>query len=280
MPKLTKAYHIALILLALCLFVLVGLFVVTGIPVPDSVTDSVGDASVLFETSDSVIYRDVACYTVRWDVTGIEGVYLNDKGKVGQGEEVLCYKDVSEPELRVVFEDNSEQTYTLDIVVVQQQPTFWIVVGIAGILLFFSAYFVILPFFGIALFSRRATVYAIANLVGLTILTLSIAGGILEVGLRFYFSNYGTETDRVHYVYSGDEIQKQTARLTGVPYVLYVNNPNYQGHNQLGYRGAEVTLEKPADTFRIVTIGESTTYGFGVNSNQAYPDVLQDILRD
>jgi|GEM_PF-624976 len=280
MPKLERVYRIALVLLLFALLVLVGLFIVTSIPVPDTITDSVGDASVLFETSDSAIFSESACYTVRWEVSGIEGVYLNDKGKIGQGEELLCYEDVSEPELRVVFEDGSDKTYELEIVVIQQQPNFWIVVSIAGILLFFSAYFVILPYIGGALASRKAIIYAVLNLIVLTSLTLAIVFGILEAGLRFYFSNYGTENDRIHYVYSIDEIQKKTARLTGVPYALYVSNPNYQGHNQLGYRGAETTLEKPADTFRIVAIGESTTYGFGVNSNQAYPDVLQDILRE
>ena len=280
MSKLERAYRIALVLLAFFLLLLIGLFAYVSIPLPSVLTDSVGDASVRFETSDSVIFNQSACYTVHWQVSGIEGVYLNDKGKIGQGSEILCYEDVSRPELRVVFEDNSEKFYELDIVVVEQQPNFWILVGIAGILLFFSAYFLILPFLGVTLGSRKATVYSVLNLVALTILTLAVVAGILELGLRFYFSNYGTENDRIRYMYSGEEIQKQTARLIGIPYALYVSNPNYQGHNQLGYRGAETTIEKPKGIFRIVTIGASTTYGFGVNSNQAYPDVLQDILRD
>lgn len=280
MLKLRRAYRVALVLLALCLLILIGLFVFTSIPNPAIIQDSVGEASILFETSDNTIFSEADCYTVRWDVQGINGVYLNDKGKTGQGEESLCYEDIQRPKLRVIFEDDTEETYKLAIVVVQQQPIFWVLIGLVGILLFFSFYFVIAPFLGVTLESRKSTVYAILNLIMLTTLTLVVVLGALEVGLRFYFTNYGTEDERISYVYSGDEIQEQTSRLTGVPYVLYVANPNYEGHNSLGYRGKETTLKKPADTFRIVTLGASTTYGFGVNANQAYPAVLQDVLQN
>lgn len=280
MPNLTKAYRFALVLLIVALLILIGLFLYTSIPIPVTIKDSVGDASIVFETNDTIIFSKAECYTVHWDVSGIAGVYLNDKGKIGQGEERLCYEDVHRPELRVIFEDDSEKVYELDIVVIEQQANFWMVVSIAGILLFFSAYFVLLPYLGVTLASRKATVRAIANLIALTIITIIVASSILELSLRFYFTNYGTENDRIRYVYSGEDIQKETARLIGIPYVLYASNPNYQGHNDLGYRGDETTIEKPDNIFRIVAIGASTTYGFGVNANQAYPAVLQDILHD
>ena len=280
MQKFQRAFRIAIGIFSLCVLIIGGMFVVINLPNPQMIEDSIGEASVLFETPDQTIFSESDCYIVRWDVSGIQGVYLNDKGKTGQGEESLCYTDVKRPELRVVFEDDAEQTYQLHISVIQHQAIFWIVLGIVGILLFFCAYFLIIPFLGVTLESRKSTLYAIVNLIILTLLTLLVLGGILEVGLRFYYTSYGTEDQRISYIYSRDEIQNQTSRLSGAPYVLYLNNPNYEGHNTLGYRGVEITLEKPADTFRIVTLGASTTYGFGVNANQAYPAVLQDILRD
>ncbi len=52
------------------------------------------------------------------------------------------------------------------------------------------------------------------------------------------------------------------------PYLLYVNNPNYvsngeKKHNKYGYRNKYFNLEKEPNTFRILALGGSTTYGFG-----------------
>jgi len=47
--------------------------------------------------------------------------------------------------------------------------------------------------------------------------------------------------------------------------------------NSEGYRGPEFTKEKPANVFRIFTIGGSTTFGSGVFDNQTYPYYLQEI---
>lgn len=38
--------------------------------------------------------------------------------------------------------------------------------------------------------------------------------------------------------------------------------------NSMAYRGPEVAWEKPADAYRIVLLGESTTHGFGVEDDQ------------
>ena len=144
---------------------------------------TVGDASIFFEASDSVIFSETACYTVRWEVSGIEGVYLNDGGKIGTGEERLCYDDVQQPELRVVFEDGTDKTYQLDITLVLEVPNFLIVIGIAILLVFFSLYFLIAPLVGVTLRTRKATIRAIANLVLITVLSFMVVGGVLS--LRF-----------------------------------------------------------------------------------------------
>lgn len=48
--------------------------------------------------------------------------------------------------------------------------------------------------------------------------------------------------------------------------------------NSKGLRGVEYELEKPDDTFRIIALGCSRTYGYGVNGDETYPAVLEQLL--
>lgn len=102
---------------------------------PLEIRDDVGDASIYFSASDPVLLSTKDCYTVRWNVTGIEAVYLNEAGQIGQGEKQLCYQDGIPPQLRVVFEDDTEKTYEIDVELIIDMPQFWLVVIVASILL-------------------------------------------------------------------------------------------------------------------------------------------------
>ena len=42
----------------------------------------------------------------------------------------------------------------------------------------------------------------------------------------------------------------------------------------------EYTTDKPKDTFRIISLGDSFTYGFGVNTPDNYSEVLEDLLNN
>lgn len=104
---------------------------------------------------------------------------------------------------------------------------------------------------------------------------------ILEIGLRIWFTNWGTEEERVSYVYSWDEITRTSWRVRGVPYINYGLSPTFPGHNSLGYRGEEIQIPKPEGVFRIVAVGGSTTYGSLIeNDQETYPAQLQSILRE
>ena len=51
--------------------------------------------------------------------------------------------------------------------------------------------------------------------------------------------------------------------------------------NSLGFRGQEITKEKPLDTYRIFVVGGSTTFGFGSTSDQTtIPGYLQKKFDD
>ena len=68
-------------------------------------------------------------------------------------------------------------------------------------------------------------------------------------------------------------------------YLGYIPKPNYvegkNRHNSLGFRGEEFPLAKPAGEYRIICIGESTTYtSFVEDYRQSYPDLLQKQLHE
>lgn len=50
--------------------------------------------------------------------------------------------------------------------------------------------------------------------------------------------------------------------------------------NLLGLRAKEFKKEKPKDTLRIICLGASPTFGWGVNQEQAYPQRLAAILKE
>jgi lysophospholipase L1-like esterase len=50
--------------------------------------------------------------------------------------------------------------------------------------------------------------------------------------------------------------------------------------NQHGFRGPDVDVPKPNDVFRILTIGDSCTWGLMVGDRQPYPRVLEQALND
>lgn len=49
-------------------------------------------------------------------------------------------------------------------------------------------------------------------------------------------------------------------------------------HDSRGYRGPERSLDKRPDTFRILALGDSITYGAGIPFERTYPQVLEALL--
>ena len=52
----------------------------------------------------------------------------------------------------------------------------------------------------------------------------------------------------------------------------------YSDDNLLGMRGEEFTVHKRTDSFRILILGDSITYGAGVKSEEAFPQLLKNDL--
>lgn len=47
-----------------------------------------------------------------------------------------------------------------------------------------------------------------------------------------------------------------------------------------GFRGEEVSLKKPPGTFRIMILGDSSAFGYGVNQDEVFAEVLKKMLRE
>jgi lysophospholipase L1-like esterase len=67
-------------------------------------------------------------------------------------------------------------------------------------------------------------------------------------------------------------------------YLSYAPTPGYHNglttHNSLGYRNAEVTLQKPDGVYRIVAIGGSSTYDVRIEDNaQTFTAQLEELLQ-
>ena len=48
--------------------------------------------------------------------------------------------------------------------------------------------------------------------------------------------------------------------------------------NSMGFRSPEISFAKPAGTIRIIALGDSVTFGFGVAADETYPARLQALL--
>jgi lysophospholipase L1-like esterase len=106
----------------------------------------------------------------------------------------------------------------------------------------------------------------------LTIVTVVFA----EAALRIYNMLFTTE-GQFRYVCTYD------------PYTGYFNKPNLRYHikkngydfyydtDKDGIRGSRRPLEKKNE-YRILVLGDSCTYGFGINSNRTYSALLEDKL--
>ena len=54
--------------------------------------------------------------------------------------------------------------------------------------------------------------------------------------------------------------------------------PPWEDYNSEGLRDRERTVEKPEGVRRVICLGDSTTLGWGIRPQEAYPQVLEDLL--
>ncbi len=108
---------------------------------------------------------------------------------------------------------------------------------------------------------------------------------LLEVCGRVWLGAFASNNDFTRYAPPA-WVPLEQQRYLPHPYTAYTMNPAFRGrdgrnrHNALGYRGAEVALEKAPGTYRILCLGGSTTYETGVPEfGRTWPAQMQEILR-
>jgi lysophospholipase L1-like esterase len=238
-----------------------------------------GNAHIVFSADQGMLIAPGSCVTVRWQVDHIQAVHFDDQPAVGQGIEQVCTNDGKLPVLQIEFRDDTVQNYQLRIRFLVERPLSWFLFSV-GVLLTLSSLCVALsrpsstpptrP-------SRRMLIFAVLGMVTSTVIVLGV---IAEVGLRLYFGQFGTKGEKIAYLRSRAEIIAAQSDLLTFPFVGYVPSPDFPGHNTLGYRGDEILVPKPSGVYRIVVLGDSSTYGALVPYDKTYPADLQQILRD
>ncbi len=246
-----------------------------------------GNAHVVFSADHNMVIAPGSCVIVHWQVDFIQAVYLGKKAAVGQGVANWCVDEQSMPVLHVKYVDNTTADYPLQIKFLVEQPANWLLACAVVLLLLLSLYVAVsrsavpapvgITSGGAARTPRLTSVF---SAIGLTLTSTIVMLVLLELGMRFYFTHFGSELERIAYLYSRAEITALNAQTIPLPFVEYGLSPYYDGHNQLGYRGGEIQVPKPAGVYRIVALGGSTTYGTTAPTDQTYPAYLQQTLRN
>ena len=116
------------------------------------------------------------------------------------------------------------------------------------------------------------------------VLVLMMAAGI--EGLCWGVFWYKPHLERIRLFLLGEHAPEDTfQKCIGQPYLLYVPGPGYEDqnglqHNDQGYRGAAVTMQRTPGVARVLCLGGSTTYGWTVGrADETYPAHLQKYLQ-
>ncbi len=112
--------------------------------------------------------------------------------------------------------------------------------------------------------------------------------GLAEVAVRCFFSA-GLEEPALHpeanrlFAEAGmlRPVERGGVRYLGAPGASVVVRGIEYRHNSLGLRDDELAAaEPPGQEFRILVLGDSTTYGWGVRQEETFCAVLEHLLRE
>jgi lysophospholipase L1-like esterase len=122
-------------------------------------------------------------------------------------------------------------------------------------------------------------------LIGCLVLLLSIVFSLLvgEYIVKHIFpqSTYKLASlEGLHAMATGENIPFTLQKnLKNSVHMGYTHEFNHMVNtNSFGTRGAEFSLTKDQNTYRILFLGDSMTFGWGVEDNQTYPQIIQDNL--
>jgi lysophospholipase L1-like esterase len=125
--------------------------------------------------------------------------------------------------------------------------------------------------------NRRTILFTLITIAGMLLFTELVCAIVLETALP--------ELSRMRKILKGDvPAGASFQRAIGQSYLNYVPSPGYTDeggiqHNEQGYRGNPVTFQRIPGVKRILFLGGSTTYGWGIGrADQTYPAYLEHLI--
>lgn len=109
----------------------------------------------------------------------------------------------------------------------------------------------------------------------LTILALPLSLLVGEISARIWVKSRYTPA-RIEELTTLSPVR---GRFACYPFLPYVLNPEFPGHNPLGFRGEPFESKKPAGVKRLVCLGASTTYGGNDGPENSYPAQLGKLMK-
>ena len=275
---LRRAFQWWILCLGFALLLVIGFVLWYSNPAPLVKSVAHSDTTVSLTVSRSDILFPGECLVMQWDVMNTQRVLVNDELSPAAGDKTLCIDEKTEPTLQVMLMDGSEVTISQPIKVLATHPVFvtialltiaLMVMGITGLLLQAHLHL-----------GATESVRAAVRVVSWIAISIVISLLSIEILMRAYLGAAGSRDQEIMYLYTLEEIRALQSNIMPVPYISYVPDPAYEGHNDLGYRGPEIAIPKPQGAYRIVSVGGSTTYSTGTTEEESYPAFLQAILRD
>ena len=109
--------------------------------------------------------------------------------------------------------------------------------------------------------------------IALLLATVAVVLGAFELGLRAFWGGYYLKGDRTYVMPSATRGWANSPSTTAVygeaEFRFDVN------HNELGFRGPEVSPEKSPGKLRVLMLGDSFTYGIGVADSETFSARLE-----
>lgn len=247
-----------------------------------TITDTYNDANITFQANTRFIMHGASCHHLRWETNDIAALKVNERPLAGTEDMQSCgYSRTERPTMTVEFPDGATRTYQLPLIVLTHQPIFWIAAVLSLVLLIAAAVTAITPTTPESQETQHNSIVykQRTQSILLTLFGVLFAFGMAELLLRVWINTTGNETDKLIYLASPSEIASANTQFTGYPFINYGLNPANEDVNSLGFRGEEITVPKPDDVYRIITLGGSTTYGLSLDPSEAWPARLQQTLR-
>ncbi len=112
--------------------------------------------------------------------------------------------------------------------------------------------------------------------IALALLGVFLSLVMIEMGLRVFYPQYSGKPVQFHPV------------LGFSPIPNYDDTYIWPGHesvthfhtNSLGFRDSEIHIPKPENVFRTLVLGDSMTFGIGVEEEEAFTEVIEKMLND